>query len=317
MFELTEENINLLESLNIPNTYWKGKTRVYRYWFRSLLQKIDSSIIFTGLPDGWNDDFFHLALWCKGFVAVFVTNRKDLLKYGKNGIVFQPGVSSGVDFYYQPTVITIANPYYENELVIGKDTEVMKLTPDCFINGGVLDIIDHYATRCAELTKSIDMAIINAKVPMILSAKNQAQSETLKAIYDKVQAGEPLVVWKKTEDGGEIIPTKEPFESWMNDLSKTYIGSTLLNDLQTVLNSFYTEIGLPVAIEKKERLVTSEADFASAQSQARLSCWVTTLKESLKIINNHFGTNIEVEYARTVNSDRNGETTEKGEQEHN
>ena len=48
MFELTEENINLLESLHVPNTYWKNKTLEYNYWFRSLLHKIDSSIIFKG-----------------------------------------------------------------------------------------------------------------------------------------------------------------------------------------------------------------------------------------------------------------------------
>lgn len=82
--------------------------------------------------------------------------------------------------------------------------------------------------------------------------------------------------------------------------------------MKLILDSFYTEIGVPVAIEKKERLVTTEADFATAQSQARISCWIETLKESLTKVNNMFGTNItcEVAYERKDNSDRDREDLE-------
>ena len=83
--ELNERNIQMLENLHFPNTYWKGKSREYLYWFRSLLQKVDSSLIFSGVPEGWSDDFFHLCLWAFGFVAVFKTNRSDLKKFGEDG----------------------------------------------------------------------------------------------------------------------------------------------------------------------------------------------------------------------------------------
>ena len=308
MIELNEENINILESLKVPSIYWKNKTRVYQYWFRSLLQKIDSSIVYTGLPKGWDDDILHLCLWSFGFVVVFKSYRKDLYKFGENGILFQPANISGQNFYYRQTTATIANPYYDATLIIGKDCEILALTPD---RVGVLDIIDYYASKLAELSKSIDMGIINAKLPNILTAKNEAQAETLKKVYDKVQAGEPLVIWKNITDNGEVLPVKDPFEAWTQDLSKTYIVSELLNDMQTLLNSFYTEIGLPVAIEKKERLVTSETDFASAQSQARISTWVNTLNESLKVINEKYNINIGVEYARENNVSGNGKGTKQ------
>lgn len=304
MIELDERQINLLESIHVPNTYWTNKTLEYKYWFRSLLQKIDSALIFKGLPKGWSEDFFHLCLWALGYVAVFETKRKDLEKYGLNGIVFQPCQISGFDFYYQPTKVAIGNPYYTATLTVGKRAEILKLTPDF---RGVLDIIDFYASKLAEISKGIDMGIINTKYPMILTAKNEGQAATLKKVYDKVQAGESLVVWKNTDDGDEVMPVKDPFESWTQDFKQTYIVHNLLEDMQLILDSFYTEIGLPVAIEKKERLVTSEADFASAQSQARIACWVETLTESFKLINEHFGTNIGVEYARETDSDRNGE----------
>lgn len=295
---LDEKTINLLESFHVPNTYWKNRSVEYQYWFRSLLQKLDSSILFDGMPEGWSNDFFMLCMWALGYVAVFKSNREKLQDYGD--VLFQPCTLSGYDFYYQPTEAVVSNPMYENTLKIGKDCELIKLTPDFH---GVFDIIDYYASKLSEISKGIDMGIINTKFPMIISASNSAQAETLKKVYDKVQAGESLVVWKDAEDGDEVIPRKNPFEAWANDFRQTYIVHNLLEDMQLILDSFYVEIGLPVAIEKKERIITSEADFASAQSQARISCWLETLRESLDRVNALFGTEItcEVAYEREDN----------------
>ena len=311
------ECATLLSNLNIPDVYFKESV-TYRYWFRSLLHKIDSSIIFKGLPEGWNNDFFMFCLWVRGFVLVFETKKKELQKYGKNGIVFQPCTLTGkLDFYWQPTGAKVANPYVDllnKDFKLGKDAHLLKLTPDYL---GVLDIIDFYASKLAELSEGVDMSIINSKFGMIATASNEAQAMTLKAVYDKFQKGEPLVVFDDlTKESDEVIPRKEPFEIWVQELKKNYILTDQLADLQTILNSFYTEIGLPVAVEKKERLVTTEADFAVAQSQARISCWVETLKESLEIINKDFNTNIEVDYACTNDntSDRERATpTDPGE----
>lgn len=311
----SENTIDLLNGMQIPSTYWKDKSLAYRYWFRSLIHKIDSSIIFKNLPEGWSNDFFMFCLWCKGYVLVFKTNRKDLQKFGENGIVFNPCTLGGYDFYYQPTYAIVANPYmpmkFEYRFELEKDkAALLKLTPDFL---GVLDIINYYASKLAELSKGIDMSIINSKFGLIASASNEAQAATLKSVMDELQKGNPLVVYKdQLNESDEIMPRKEPFEIWIQELKKNYILTEQLADMQTILNSFYTEIGLPVAIEKKERMITSEMDVASAQSQARIACWVETLRESLEIINKKFNTNIEVEYAREINDngDRAGAESE-------
>ena len=301
---LSEEKTSILTDLKIPSEYYKNNNAAYRYWFRSLLHKIDSSLIFSNLPDGWSNDFFMFCLWARGFVAVFKSNRKDLEKYGKNGILFLPGTISGYDFYYQPQKVAICNPMFEKIFDIGSDCRLLKLTPDF---KGVLDIIDFYSAKLAELSKSIDMGLLNAKMPVILTATNEAQAATLKAVYDKIQSGSSLIVYDDTNDSDEIIPRKDPFEFWSQNFKETYIVHDLLDDMKTILDSFYCEIGLPVAIEKKERMITSETDFAAAQSQARISCWLETLNESLQIINKQFGTNIAVEIkANEVNE--NGES---------
>ena len=140
----SENTVDLLNGMQIPSTYYKDKSIEYRYWFRSLIHKIDSSIVFKNLPKGWSNDFFMFCLWVRGYVLVFKTDRKDLQIYGENGIVFNPCFVSGYDFYYQPTMATVANPHMPTKFSYTFDLQkdnaaLLKLTPDFW---GVLDIID-------------------------------------------------------------------------------------------------------------------------------------------------------------------------------
>lgn len=292
-----------LDLLVVPDSYRKKFTLEYMYWFRSLLHKIDSSLVFKGIPNSWDNDFFMLCLWVRGYVCVF-----DSARYG---ISFQPCTVGGpLDFYYQPTIASVTNPYLAKRFTIGKDCEMLKITPDAYYRGGILDIIDYYATKLAEISKGVDVGLINAKMPLIVSASNEAQQQMVKKIYDKVQQGESLVVWNDTNNADEIIPAKEPFGIWNNEFQKTYIVPQLLEDMQSLLNSFYEEIGIPVADteEKRAHLLQSEVDYTAAQSQARISCWVETINECLRKINDMFGLNMEVEYAqRKIDSESDGD----------
>lgn len=297
-----ERMINILESMSVPSTYWNLKSQQYQYWFRSLLQKIDSCLVFKNLPKDWSQDFFLLCLWARGYVAVFESAR-----FGdkETGIAFQPCTLGGpLDFYYNPTKAIVSNPLYQKELTIHQDCEILKLTPDF---NGVWDIIDHYSTQLAELTKGINVGLINAKMPVVITADSLAESEKLKKVYDKIQAGESLVVWKEDTNhfDKEIIPRSNPFEdAFLNDFQKTYIVGELLENLQTIMDGFYMEIGLPVRnFDGKAHMLNAEADMSDAQAQSRVSCWINTLNESLELINNHFGTNLEVEKYEPVQND--------------
>lgn len=301
-----ERQIAILQNMSVPSTYWNLKSQQYQYWFRSLLQKIDSCLEFKGLPKEWSQDFFLLCLWARGYVAVFESAR-----FGdkETGIAFQPCTLSGYDFYYQPTKAIVSNPLYQKELEIHKDCEILKLTPDF---NGVWDIIDHFATELAEATKGINIGLINAKVPMVVTADSLAESEKLKKVYDKIQAGESLVVWKEDTNhfDTEVMPRKNPFaDAFMNNYTQTYVVTDLLSDMQTILDQFYMEIGLPVRnYDGKAHMLQAEADMSNAQAQSRVSCWVNTLTESFALINNHFGTNLEVkQYEFENNSMDNGE----------
>ena len=282
---------DMLKYLRVPNTYWVNSVE-YRYWFRSLIQKLSSSIEFTGCPEEWPLPFLEMCLWCRGYVAVFKTERF--------GVAFQPCTLSGYDFYYQPTNALVANPYYEKNLKIGKDTELLQLTPDYL---GVLDIVHHYAKEIAEISKGIHVGLINSKVPLVLSANSEAQAATLKKVYDKAASGESLVIWNNIDGTDEVIPRKDPFEAWNQDFRQTYIVHDLLADFQNLMNNFYREVGLPVVQEKKERLITDEAEMQGEQSLARISTWMECLEKSIEKINKMFGLSLGVKLNARQNND--------------
>ena len=296
---------SIFETMKIPNTYWKDKSYEYQYFFRSLLQKIDSALVFKGLPKDWPQDFFLFCLWALGYLCVFKSER-----FGdkETKTAFFPCTVSQYDFYYQPVKALVSNPLYTKQFTIHKDCEILKLTPDCYWRGGCLDIIDFYASKLAELSKDVDVGLINAKFTFAAFAKDQASSNQLKAFYDKMQAGETAVILKPNDaEFEQVIPTdKEPFFIWTNDLKANFIVPDLVQLYKQILDDFYMEIGLPTIIDdKKAHTLNAEADFQSAQSQARIACWVQTLNESFKLINTMFGLNLEVEY------DTNAETQDE------
>ena len=66
-----------------------------------------------------------------------------------------------------------------------------------------------------------------------------------------------------------------------------------MQDVTTLLNAFDKEIGIPtVPYQKKERMVTSEADSTKIESIARVSLWIETLNSSYSIFNKKYGYNI-------------------------
>ena len=279
-------NPDVLDRIGIPRTYFKTRTVEYRYWFRNLLQRIESALVFKGLPKEWPEDYWKFLLYATGKVAVFNTAR-----FGTTFSVVT--ALSGYDFYFQPTEVSISSPYYTNILTMHKDVELVKLNADFM---GVWDLIDHYASKLAEISKGIDMGIKNSKVPLVIFASDKSQSESIKMIYDEVMNGESLVVWKDKLNDGEVIPRKEPLSVWSQNFKETYVVTELLTDYQTILDDFFMTIGIPKQLNKKAHVLSEEADFQGLQSQCLVATWINNLEESFKRVEDLFGLHLEVQH---------------------
>ncbi len=317
---LYARHINIADGTYFPSQVKTRNNRAYSYWERSLFQRAASAIEWEGWPEDWDamtQDFFQYCLFRFGFVCVFENPA-----YGR---VFQPCTLNGFDLYYQPTEALVANPALGSlRLGIGSDCELIKLTPDYM---GVWDIIDYYAGKLSTLDTAIDMSIINNKFAFFLAAKNKAAAKTLKKIFDKVNAGEPAVVYD-TKLLNDDTDQTEPWQFWeRKNLKESYLTTDQLQDFQTLINNFDSEIGIPsLPYQKAERMVTQEASMRTLDSVSRSTVWVRTLKASLETVNEMFNTDLRVklrfdpeemgggaDYGE-VNADRAGAVEPAGEQ---
>lgn len=286
-YPLNYEKLNIAAGTYNPSMIKSYNNKTFAFWERSLFQRAISVLGFN-LPEEWQGnvkDFFVYCLFRFGFVAV-----SENAKLGK---FFQPCTLSGYNFYYQPTKVIITNPLYSDELEIGKDCELIKLTPDYI---GIWDVISYYAEKLSVLDNAINMSLINNKFAFILGARNKAAGEALKKVLDKVNNGEPAVIY----DMKLLNDPTDKAEPWQflerKDLKASYLTTEQLADFQTILNNFDAEIGIPtVPYHKKERMVESEAESRIIDSTSRSRIWFETLTSSIAKVNAMYNLDISVE----------------------
>lgn len=271
---LNYNQINVGAGTYAPSPVKSYNNRTFGFWIRALFQRITSVIDFD-LPDEWQGnvkDFFLYCMYKYGFVAVFDSDEF--------GMSFQPCSPKGYNFYYQPTEAVIANPLYSATLEIGKECELLKLTPDY---AGIWDIIEYYAERFSSLDNAINMSLINCKTPYILGAKNKTASSALKKIFDKVNRGDPAVIFdEKLINDPNTKDTPFQLIELLRNPKEAYLTTDQLMDFQTILNNFDAEIGIPtVPYQKKERLVAEEATMRAYDGCARSLTWFNTLTTSI------------------------------------
>ena len=302
------EHINNINSMYIPSNVKYLNTQVFNFWERSLFQRA-ISVIDIKVPDEWSGsvkDFLYYCLFRFGTVAVF--------RNAEMGLVFNPGTFKGYNFYYQPTSYLIANPALTKslELEIGKDCQIIKIAPDYL---GIWDIITYYAEKLSMLDSAINMSITNSKLAWILGARNKSIAQTIKKIFDKVSRGDPLVIYDaKMQDDPQT--KKEPWQFLeRTNIKNSYITTDQLQDFQTLLNNFDTEIGIPtIPYQKKERMVTSEADSRIIDSTSRSIVWKNTLDECFKLVNEMFDLDLSCELRFYDPEDKEDEEVQTDEQ---
>lgn len=276
------EQINIANGTYFPSSIKGKNNRAFRFWERAFFQRACSTLVIT-MPEEWkeNKDLMYFCLFSYGYVGC-----GTLPELGR---WFNPGTLYGFDFYYRPRRFLLANPYYKEskDLEIGTECEIIKLTPDYM---GIWDIISYYAEKMAQMDVAINTAIINSKFAYIVGAKNKAAAEVLKKLFDKVNSGEPAVFFdlKLANDSQN---KDEPWQALLRDnLKNSYIVTDLLRDFQTIINDFDTEIGIPtIPYEKKERLVTSEAESKIIDATSRSIIWYDSLKDSFERANKFLG----------------------------
>ena len=274
------------------------------YWERSLFQRMRTLYRIEGLPQAGahqiqtDADAFMWGLFQLGYLVMFNTKQY--------GLTFQPGTPAGVGLQYEPTSMTVATPYFSfsRPLLIGDECEVIKMTPDY---QGIWDIITKYSRELMLQEIAIRQSQINARFAYAISADNQNQANTIRAMFERVANGDPYIIYNSNLKN-KGVPNNEPTVPWAQldrKLKENFILPELLDGRRKILEDFYREIGVPLPIDKKERVNVAETNIAAAEGYNRRNVWKQCLDESLGRCNRMYGTEL-----RAVFSDSEGGKTD-------
>lgn len=248
------------------------------YFMRSLYERAIAGTRFV-LPKTWNKNYFKNVLYLNGFIAV--------IKTAKFGVIPQMNTLSGYGLYRQPTHVFVAQPLVDFEGEIGKDCELIRLTPYYM---GIWDIIEHYAIQLSELLTTIHVSVLSSRAPFMAAAKNKNAAQTLKAIVEKITAGNVAIVYDENvlSQAGAMSGNAEPIWTASTSTRESYIIDKLLADLDTTLKMFDREIGIAALGEKKERRIEIEVEQDAADAAARCETWAEMLQETFDNTNRLF-----------------------------
>ena len=287
---LNYEKINVMAGTYQPSTVKAFNNQYFAFWERSLFQRAQSNIILNVPWDGSERDFLYYCLFKFGYVACLNTDEY--------GFIFQPCTLGGYDIYYQPTYCLISNPAFKKagmsrQYDLHKEAELIKLTPDYY---GTWDIISKFASQLAGLDSAINMSIVNSKFAYLLGARNKGAAAALKKVFDKMNEGNPTVVFDQ-KILNDQTDKEQPFQYVeLPTLKNTYLMTEQLQNVQSILRAFDNEIGIKtIPYEKKERMVTAEAESTEMDACARATVWNNTLNESMQMVNKMFGTDMSAE----------------------
>ena len=278
-------DINLRNGTISPSTCHVKNTALREFFSRYLMQKA-MSVFKWDIPKEWAKNYFLYVLFNWGFISVINTERF--------GVIPQQCGLGGYNVFYQPSTAIISNPLIPgiNSLEIGRDCEIIRLTPDW---GGIGDLVGYYADQLALAGEAASVNMMNSKLAYVFAANNKAAAESFKKLYDQISSGEPAAFYDtklQRADG------RQAWETFTQNVGQNYIVSDILNNMRELENQFCTEIGVPNAnTTKRERMITDEVNANNTETYSRAAMWLEQLQEDCERVNAMFpGININVDW---------------------
>ena len=245
-----------------------------RYFMRSLYQRVYAGFNPLNNPPLWDVNYFKNVTLSEGYIGIIKTEQ-----YGIIPQICAPTGERGI--FLQPTKILVSQPLVQFNGTLGEDCELIRLTPDWL---GIWDIIEHYAVRMAIAVTSFDVSLFNSRASFIAAGKNKSATATIKALYEDMSKGKPLLVYDK-EMKGDGLDESDPIWTYNADIKNNYIGDKILDALHAIREDFDQEIGIAAIGQKKERMITDEVSQLTADATARAETWFDMLTQTYDKVN--------------------------------
>ena len=247
------------------------------------------------LPSSMNARWLELCLFFEGKAA--------LLKDKKYGFINTKCVSDGdFNIYGLPTKLKcFSYEYHENRALYTGLTENNQDT-DCILVMNdweglpTAPTLELYALRLYECQRACDVNIKSQKFPLMVLS-NDKQRLTMQNLYNEYDGNQPFIFGDKAllkEDTLKAINTEAPF-----------VADKLTEYKKEIWNECLTFLGINnIMLEKKERLVTDEANSNNELINLNLQSRLAPRQQAAKEFNELFGlTGSDKEISVRVRSD--------------
>ena len=244
------------------------------------MKKIALSMFeWVNLPDTMNARYLEMCLYYNGQAA--------LLYDEDYGFINTQAADSGyINIYGLPTKLNCYSYSYNKmrELYIPNTNlpaeEECILVMNNYQRVPTASTISLYAERLAEAQRAADVNIKAQKTPiLLLTDKNQEL--TLRNMYAQYDGNSPVIF------GDRNVLADKPIDSI--NTNAEFVANDIRTYMEGIWNDFLCFLGINNLNEKKERLITSEANTNNELVNLNMQSYLIPRKQACKEFNDKFG----------------------------
>lgn len=244
------------------------------------MKKISLSMFeWVNLPPTMSSRYLELCLYYKGQAA--------LLYDEDYGFINTQAADSGyINIYGLPTKINCFSYSYNKLRELYVPNTNLPAEEECILVMNnyqripTASTISLYAERLCDAQRACDINVKAQKTPiLLLTDKNQEL--TLRNIYAQYDGNSPVIF------GDKNLLNEKPIDS-INTQAE-FVANDLREYMQGIWNDFLCFIGINNLSEKKERLITSEANTNNELVNMNMQSYLIPRKQACKEFNEKFG----------------------------
>ena len=248
--------------------------------FLNRMKKIALSMFeWVNLPKSMNARYLEMCLYYNGQAA--------LLYDEDYGFINTQAVDAGyINIYGLPTKLNCFSYRFNKERELYVPGTNLPPEEECILVMNNYDrvptgaTIGLFAQRLTEAQRTCDINIKAQRTPVLIPT-DQRQYFTLKKMYEEYDGNTPAIFADKnlvSTDMLKAIKTDAPF-----------IANDVMEYQREIWNSFLTFLGISNLSEKRERLITSEADSNNELINMNMQSYLIPRKEACEQFNDKFG----------------------------
>lgn len=265
----------------------------YRYWVNSLFERVIRLFVWENtydykLKEGVKPKEIEQRLILAGHCGI--TKIIPTTGNKKERLAAMYGHFFGVTEYYDEwTNYTVHCPIYAGKRTIGEDIVIID---NCALRNPLYPLIHHYATLLAHNEVTLNYCLVRLREDGgIPTAKSEIQKRSIQNHQTKIWKGQFSVVDDLGMLGVEYAGNKV-------DGSQNLMA--IMEVREKLIKSFYSDIGVRSAFEKRNNSVRAEVEADTSLLQINISDMIHSREKACEEVNAMFNTNWSVHVAKEI-----------------